>query len=197
MNDTMKTIDASGRSARSSIWNLAILFLALVGAGGSLVLTLGLGLKACPLCFYQRTFAMAIVLAAGMLLWMDGLRSARVSTVSLPLATSGLGLALFHVYLVQSGKLECPSALFGWGDGPLQSLAIFVLLTVASIGEIAASRRDDTVRSSALVGVSLIAGLLTAWACIASSPPLPPPPVQAYDPVTQPLDMCRPPFRGA
>ena len=40
-------------------WLWAATGLALVGTAGSLYLSLGMGLKACPLCFYQRTFVMA------------------------------------------------------------------------------------------------------------------------------------------
>src|SRR5436190_2221701 len=36
------------------------LLVALVAVAGSLWLSLGMNLKACPLCFYQRTFAMAV-----------------------------------------------------------------------------------------------------------------------------------------
>ena len=43
---------------------------------------------------------------------------------------------------------------------------------------------------------AIVAGSAMAWACVASAPPLPPTPKQPYDPVKQPLDMCRPPFPG-
>ena len=48
-------------------WNLLALLWALATVGGSLWLSLGMGLQACPLCFYQRSFAMgtaAILLMA-------------------------------------------------------------------------------------------------------------------------------------
>ena len=46
------------------------------------------------------------------------------------------------------------------------------------------------------IGLALIVGIAMAWASVASSPPLPPVPKSPYDPVKQPLDMCRPVFRG-
>jgi disulfide bond formation protein DsbB len=38
---------------------VAALAVSAVGTVGSLYLSLGMGLKACPLCFYQRTFMMS------------------------------------------------------------------------------------------------------------------------------------------
>jgi hypothetical protein len=43
---------------------------------------------------------------------------------------------------------------------------------------------------------AVVLGLLLAWGSIASSPPLPPAPTHLYDPEAQPLEMCRPPYRG-
>jgi disulfide bond formation protein DsbB len=176
------------------MWNIVALMLAVVAAGGSLYLSLGLGLKACPLCFYQRTFAIAAVFVVVMLLYLDGVHSPRACLVSLPLATSGLGVAAFHVYLVQTGKLECPPALFGWGDGPMQSLAVFAALTIACLAGAWSSRRADGGSGLPVVVVAVLIGVGAAWACIASSPPLPPTPKQPYDAIQQPFDTCRPPF---
>ncbi len=109
----------------ASRWSVAALGVALQGAVGSVYLSIGLGLKTCPLCFYQRSFRMAAAIVLIASLWLDGLRSIRACIVALPLAWSGLGVAAFHEYLVLVGKLECPPALFGWGAGPIQSLAVF------------------------------------------------------------------------
>jgi disulfide bond formation protein DsbB len=196
---TQSSVAASAPHERQCpiVWNAAALALAAVAAGGSLYLSLGLGLKACRLCFYQRSFALAAVLVLTVQMSLDGLRSARACLVTLPLTTSGLGVAAFHVYLVQTGKLECPSALFGWGDGPLQSFAVFAALTsVCLVGAWTARRASGCGRLFASVAAVLL-GAGAAWACIASAPPLPPAPTQPYDAAKQPFDMCRSPFRGA
>lgn len=188
--------DSTGRQAAPT-WNIASLLLAAAATGGSLYLSLGLGLKACPLCFYQRSFAIAAVLVLGMLLWLDGIRSSRACLVDLPLAVSGLGVAAFHVYLVQTGKLECPPALFGWGDGPLQSLAMFAALSLACLAGAWSSRYAQRGGGMLAVVAAMLLGAGAAWACVASAPPLPPTPKQPYDTVKQPFDTCRPPFSGA
>lgn len=175
--------------------NAVALALAAIAVGGSLYLSLGLGLKACPLCFYQRSFAIAALLVLIMLIWMDGLLSPRACLASLPLAVSGLSVAVFHVYLVRTGKLECPPGLFGWGDGPLQSLTVFSALTVPCIAGAWRSQRGEGIGRRMVMVAAVLLGVGAAWACIASAPPLPPPPKQPYD-VNQPFDVCRPPFRG-
>lgn len=194
-NIELVPIASSGRQ-RLAMWNLAVLALAAVAAGGSVYLSLGLGLKACPLCFYQRSFAIAAVLVLAMLLWLDGLRSSRACLVALPLSACGLGVAVFHVYLVQVGKLECPPALFRWGDGPMQSLAIFAALTMVSFAGAWSVRLSEQRGGFPVIMSAVLIGVGASWACIASAPSLPPTPVQPYDPAKQPFDMCRPPFRG-
>src|SRR5258706_8700753 len=42
------------------LWTPLAFGIALIGVVGSLYLSLGLELKACPLCFYQRAFIMAV-----------------------------------------------------------------------------------------------------------------------------------------
>lgn len=180
----------------ASVWSVAALCMGMLGAVGSVYLSIGLGLKACPLCFYQRSFMMAATVVLATLLWLDGLRSTRACIVALPLAWAGVAVAAFHEYLVLSGKLECPPALFGWGDGPAQSLAAFTVLTLLCLAGAWANRRTavrqgfPTIIGAAFIGVGL------AWACIVSAPPLPPCPTQPYNPAKQPFDMCRPPFPG-
>ena len=181
---------------RNAIANSLALALAAVAAAGSVYLSLGLGLKACPLCFYQRTFALSVVLVLVMQLASEGLRSSRACLVSLPLAASGLCLAGFHVYLVRIGKLECPPALFGWGDGPRQSLAVFAALTIVCLAGAWSARRAAERGGLFAIAAAVVLGAAAAWACIASAPPLPPAPTQPYDAVKLPFDMCRPPYRG-
>lgn len=181
---------------RDILWSSSAFGVALIGTAGSVYLSVGLGLKACPLCFYQRSFMMASAVSLATSLWLDGLNSPRGGLVALPFAWAGLGVAGFHEYLVQTGKLECPPALFSWGDGPAQSSAVFLVLTSLCLAGAWIRRRTATRQGlPTLIGMSLI-GVGMAWACIASAPPLPPPPAQPYNPAKQPFDMCRPPFPG-
>lgn len=176
-------------------WAGALLLLSLVGMAGSLFLSIHLGLKACPLCFYQRTLIMAIfaVLCIGLVL--DRARAGFLCLLSLPLAFGGLGVAAFHEYLVLTDKLECPIGLLNVGTVPAQSLTIFVILTaVCALGAWTGSDVGPATRRIAVVGGAVL-GLLLAWGSVASAPPMPPAPTKAYDPEKQPLDMCRPPFR--
>src|SRR5919199_714734 len=99
--------------AVASPWLWAALAVALAGLAGSLFLSLGMGLKACPLCFYQRAFMMSLVAVLGMGLLTGAGQSGRLGLLSVPLATAGLGVALFHVSLELAGRLECPQGLFG------------------------------------------------------------------------------------
>ena len=164
-------------------WALLSLLIAVVGTLGSLYLSIGMGLKACPLCFYQRTFIMAAfaVLAVGLL--VDRSQAGLLCLLCLPLAVAGTAVAAYHEYLVLASKLECPKAILSIGTAPAQSLAVFVALTaVVAVG----------CRQKAREGVGAAAfGLALAWGCVASAPPMPPTPQKPYD---QPLEICRPPF---
>lgn len=165
-------------------WAAMSLALAVAGTVGSLYLSIGMGLKACPRCFYQRTFMMAALAVLAIGLATDRSQAGLLSVISLPLAVAGWGVAAFHEYLVVTGKLECPPGVFGLGVAPLQSLVMFSLLAVA-IG-FGVGRRIVSLAA----GVGL--GLTLAWGCIASSPPMAPPPTNPYD---QPMEICRPPYR--
>jgi disulfide bond formation protein DsbB len=169
----------------TSLLLLLPLLLALAGTWGSLYLSIGMGLKACPLCFYQRTFVMAglAVLVMG---WLaDRTQGGLFSLLCVPLAVGGLGVAAFHEYLVLTGKLECPLGLLGLGTAPAQSLATLAALAVT----VAWCARPKL----AWVPGGVLLGLVLAWGCVASAPPLPPAPTEPYK---QPLDVCRPPYRG-
>jgi disulfide bond formation protein DsbB len=187
---------ASPNDRAASAWAWAALVLSLIATAGSLYLSMGLKLKACPLCFYQRTFAMAVfaVLAVGLV--GDRARAGFLCLLTLPLALGGLGVAVFHERLVLTGVLECPPALLGLGSAPAQSLTIFGLLTLAIACGAWASRHQLAMPGILTVCGAALLGLVLAWGCVVSSPPLPAAPKQAYDPVKQPLDMCRPPYRG-
>lgn len=175
-------------------WLTAATIISAVGTSGSVFLSMGLGLKACPLCFYQRSFVMAAlaVLALGRIL--DRSRPGLICFLAVPLVWAGLGVAAFHEYLVLTGVLECPQALFGIGTAPAQSLAVFLgLAAVVSTGAWCGRQESPQQGMSTLVSAVLL-GIAMAAACVKSSPPLPPLPTAAYDPVKQPLDTCRRPF---
>jgi disulfide bond formation protein DsbB len=176
-----------------NIWTWLALLVSLVALGGSLALSLAMGLKACPLCFYQRTFVMGVV---GVLLigLLAGARDSRLlGLLALPAAVGGLGVAAFHVYLEATGKLECPPGLNNIGSAPQQSLAALAILFVV----LALSIAQGQGRTNAPLGfvAAVVLGGGFAYGAIVSAPPAPPAPTKAYDPEKQPLDMCRPPYR--
>jgi disulfide bond formation protein DsbB len=117
-------------SAPALKWTIAAVIIALTGVGGSVWLSVGMGLKACPLCFYQRAFVMAVAGVFLTALLSAARNSALPHVLALPAAVAGLGVAVFHVWLEVSGTLECPHGVFGLGTAPQQSLAIFVLLLI-------------------------------------------------------------------
>ncbi len=165
---------------------------ALTASAGSVYLSVGMDLKACPLCFYQRTFAFAAfgVLVVGLL---TGAQRTGLSLLTLPLAAGGLGVAGFHVYLELNGTLECPQGLFALGTPPKQSLVAFVLLTALLVLAILSEGAEKGTLSMVLLGTIVLGGVFAA-ASVLSAPPLPPEPTKAYPPHS--LDMCRRPFQG-
>jgi len=172
-------------------WTIAAPIIALTGVGGSVWLSVDMGLKACPLCFYQRAFVMAVAGAFLAALLSAARNSALPHVLALPAAVAGLGVAVFHVWLEVSGTLECPHGVFGLGTAPQQSLAIFVLLLIPQAIAAFRQRRSGDFGALAIVTAVVFGGLLCV-AAIKSSPPLPPAPNRPYD--TPPV-VCRPPFR--
>jgi len=182
--------DASTTGPARSL-EVAAIVLAALAAGGSVILSVGLGLKACPLCFYQRSFVFGVagVLAMG---FLAGARPGLPSLLALPLGAAGFGVAVFHNYLELAGKLECPQGLGGLGTAPQQSiiatgLVLALLVGGASVGGQAAS--SGRARN---IAAALLIGAVAAALGIASAPPLPSAPAKPYE---TPFDMCRPPFR--
>ncbi len=163
---------------------------AAVGVAGSLYLSIGMGLKACPLCFYQRAFAMAslAILVVGPFPRGTLAAPARALLALVP-AAAGLGVAAFHVSLELRDVLECPKSIAEILTAPKQSLAFFVVLVTALCG--AASRRSRFGAGRLLL--AFVLGCLLSWGSIASAPPLPAAPTSAY-PSDKPFDMCRPPY---
>jgi disulfide bond formation protein DsbB len=144
---------------------------------GSLFMSLGMGLKACPLCIYERTFVMGA--AAVLILGVTGVAGGAPGLpglLALPLAIGGMGVAAFHVHLEATGILLCPQGILGLGNAPQQSLAGFIVLTGvlgacarASSAEAGGARRVLGLCAAVLLGAAL------AFGAIASAPPLPPP----------------------
>jgi hypothetical protein len=186
------TTSAPVKTGGDSVLLYAALGVALAALAGSLLLSLAMGLKACPLCFYQRTFAMGLVAVLGMGLLAGVGRAGRLSLLALPLATAGLGVALFHVSLEARGKLECPGGLFGLGSAPQQSLAAYMVLFVLLLTDVLrAPKQADGVSWGALVTAVILGALLAVGSSVAN-PPGPAPPKEPY---AKPPDICRPPFR--
>jgi disulfide bond formation protein DsbB len=168
------------------------LLVALVALAGSLWLSIGMGLKACPLCFYQRTFVMGVVAVLGVGVLAGQRHRGVLNLLALPLAVAGFGVAVFHEYLELTGRLECPAGVMGIGTSPQQSLAaLTVLLVLVAVGVVRSGNVGDVHLLAAMAAVVL--GLLLAWGAVASSPPMPPAPTRAYE---TPHDICRPPFRS-
>lgn len=167
-----------------------------IGVIASVGLSLLLKLRACPLCFYQRTAVMctACVLSVG--LTAAPQQAALWCLVCWAVHVMGLGVALFHVWLVQRQVLECPRGFGGLGTAPHQSLLFFLLAALPLL--LGAEGGFALLGFGAAGGILLttLLGLFMAALSIITSPPLPPVPTQAYDPRSQPLDICRPPFRG-
>jgi disulfide bond formation protein DsbB len=189
-----RTAEKDKGRARALPWAWGLLVLSAIAVAGSLSMSLGLGLKACALCFYQRTFVMALFANLLVGLLADRTRAGLYCLLSLPLVFGGLGVAAFHTYVVLAGKLECPNGFFELGAAPFQSLAIFILLTAVVLLGAWAGRQD--VSSFPLAGAlgAALLGLLLAWGSIASSPASTPR-TSPYDPVKEPLNICRPPYR--
>jgi disulfide bond formation protein DsbB len=174
-----------GESVGALAW--AAFAIALLTLGGSIFLSLGLNLKACPLCYYQRTFAMSLVAVLGAGLLLHGGAGLRISLLALPMAIAGLGVAAFHEFLEFRGTLECPIGLLGIGTAPQQSLAMFMVLFAILALDVALQGRW-----AAFAG-ALAIGLVLAVASCTTNPPMPAAPSQPYP--TEPK-ICRPPFRS-
>jgi disulfide bond formation protein DsbB len=168
---------------------LALLF-AVIAVAGSLYLSLGLGLVACPLCFYQRTFAVAslCVLAVGIL---GGVRPGwRISLLALAPALGGLGMAGWHYSRVAAGVMVCPNGILDLGPAPLQALVSLALLAVVLIADVAVGSRQAAGEGArALAGgvAALILGLGLAYASVTATEMVPLP--KDYSKVSQ---ICHP-----
>ena len=177
------------RSSAHLLWTVLIAICCVAGSLASIWLSVGMNLKACPLCLYQRTFLLSATAVLLLGLTTEFRSSRALPLLALPLITGGLGVAAFHEYLELTGKLECPKGIFDLGTAPQQSLALFIIVLLLLLISLL---RGDGANSLRIIS-GLILGLLLAGATIKSAPPMPPTPTKAYD---QPLDVCRPPYRA-
>jgi Disulfide bond formation protein DsbB len=162
--------------ARPPLPTLAALIAAAISVAGSLYLSLGMGLIACPLCFYQRTFAFAVlgVLLVGVFTraWQSGF----VNLMAFLPAVAGGVIAAFHTYLDGTGRLICPKGILNFGTTAQQSLASFVLVLACLVPGLAQDLRRKAFSAVAVAWGVLLGGAF-AYGCIVSSPaPSMPPP---------------------
>jgi len=170
---------------------LFTLLFAAAACTGSLYLSLGMGLKACPLCFYQRTFAFSLV--AVLLVGLSAGLRGRVNLLALPLAIGGATVAGFHVYLVTVGKLECPAGIAGISTAPHQSLAAYVLILLPILYGVFVESRGECLKPLPLL-VALTVGGAAGYGSLLANPPA----TQATAPTQdgEQLESCRVPFKG-
>lgn len=163
--------ETSGSLAR---WEPAALVAALLTLVGSLYLSMGMGLVACPLCFYQRTFIMAVVgvLGVGWALRLP-LPAGSLSLLSLPLSVAGLGVALVHCALVWTNVLACPVGILGLGTAPLQSLVAYAVVTALLLPGAARRGLSALPAVPRILGLAALGAVFTLFSVL-SSPKLPP-----------------------
>jgi disulfide bond formation protein DsbB len=154
---------------------------------GSLYLSMGMGLAACPLCYYQRTFVMG-AFAVLLLGASFGLAKAVcLPMLALPMAMAALCVAGQHVWLEASGKMECPRGALNLGTAPQQSLGALALLSALLIAGAIWTERPGNGWGPVAAGAGL--GVALAIACLRSASPPPKPAPETYK--EKPLT-CRP-----
>jgi len=168
--------------AAISIW--AALLSAAVAALGSLWLTIGMELDACPLCFYQRACVLGVVGILLVGLMLRELSESSAGLVALPVAVAGLGVCLMHNYLEYSHKLDCPAGIGGYGTAPQQALVAQGILVFFLL--IAGRRRFAVLLMAVLLGAG------SAWLMV-NTVPKPKAPTEAYK---EPPKICRVPYVG-
>jgi len=161
-------------NGNGTAWTWLALLVSAVAVAGSLWLSLGMNLVACPFCYYQRTFAMCAfgVLAVGLL--GGAPRGSVLCLLALPLAAGGLGVAGWHVYLEATGKLECPKGILEIGTAPQQSLVAFAILTIPLLLGAMAGYRNPAggvapARTCFAIIVALVLGGASAVGCVLST----------------------------
>jgi hypothetical protein len=133
-----------------------------------------MNLIACPLCLYQRTFILGAVgvLCASWLVPSARKTAGESAWLALPIATSGLIVACFHVMLEANGKLVCPNGFLQLGTAPVQALTLFVLFVVLLLG---AGLSANGLAIGLVRGLppAVLIGAAIAYGTIISGPKLP------------------------
>lgn len=191
----MSPSEPAGRAETAfPVYAWTALLVAVLTSVGSLMLSLGEAKVACPLCFYQRSFAFGLVAVLAVGLSGRDAVGPRVALLALPLAVGGLGVAAFHVSLEVREKLECPPGLFDVLTAPKQSLAAFGVLSLLLLVEAVRGLTSGSVGAARLIAALLLGGAIAWGSTAANPPPLPVPPEPYKDVVPK---TCRPPYRGA
>jgi disulfide bond formation protein DsbB len=162
------------------LWTRLAFFASVVGVVGSLYLSLGMDLKACPLCFYQRAFIMAVSAVLGLGLFMPGVPAAALTPLALAPAMAGACVAGWHTYLVANGTLECPAGVTATLLAPHESLVVFAIVLALLI--------IDLFHQSRYVMQGIGAMLIGVVFCTTSIRATP---SQQTQPAPAPLDGCR------
>lgn len=162
------------------LWVPFAFAVAVVGVLGSLYLSLGMDLKACPLCFYQRAFIMAAAGILGFGLFMPDIPRSALTPLALTAAMAGACVAAWHTYLVANGTLECPSGVTQILLVPQESLSLFVVLVALLLVDLFQSRKYI------MIGIgALMIGYVFASTSIRATP------AKMTEPDPAPLDGCR------
>jgi hypothetical protein len=161
-------------------WMPLALLVAAIGVVGSLYLSLGMELKACPLCFYQRAFIMATLAILLFGLFLRDTPRAALAPLALGPAVAGAYVAAMHTYKVYDGTLECPTGVTHFLLVPHESLLVYVILVALLVVDVIHQGRYLTLGFAAI----LLGGVL-AHISIKATPAAPTAPAPA------PLDGCR------
>lgn len=161
-------------------------------AAGSVWLTVGMHLIACPLCIYQRAFAFAAlgVLIVGVFVGVR--RRGLLSALALPPAFAAIVVAGFQIYLELDETLECPLGPFEIGSAPQEAgAALAALLLVLLVDSLVGGA--GKVGAAAVCGAAAV-GILLGVASLATAPTL----VRPKAPYEVPVEKfgCRPMFKG-
>jgi hypothetical protein len=172
----------------STGWTWVALILALIGSAGTLYLsigehlTFGMDLDPCPLCFYQRTFMLAVAAVLLVGLFAGAQRSGYLSMITMPLTVAGLAIATIQVVMETNDELSCPkgalvqldeefrakddlhATLEKHDSPPRESLAIFALLFLVQVLDLLRSGSRGGFSWGGLLAGIIIGGLLAAGA---------------------------------
>jgi disulfide bond formation protein DsbB len=182
MSQTLESAPATGTTpldpaVRLRLVEMSAFVLSAAMLAGSIFLSLGMDLIACPLCIIERTFVMGVVAVLAVSWLTPGLRGTGLGCrLALPLALAGLATVAFHAFLEMSEAMVCPWGVLALGTAPQQSLATYVLLTlVLAYGAWMGMGKQAAAETGGWAAVILVLGLLLAVASIKAAPPPAPP----------------------